>query len=118
MSEIEAQHQREMVRLHSMWQDTKSELQATKEELREIRVANGPQVRDAAMQQMQNLTVELRDKCRFTELQLAGAREECAKLAANSEELRSRLGEAQAAMAEMHSVNSQQSPMILELQVC
>ena len=65
---------------------------------------------------MQALTVELRDKCRFTELQLAGAREECSKLSASTEEMRTRLADAQHQLAELQGINSQQSPIIIELQ--
>ena len=68
------------------------------------------------MQSMQALTVELRDKCRFTELQLAGAREECAKLSASSEVMRQQLSAAESQVAELQSAHSQQSPMIAELQ--
>jgi chromosome segregation ATPase len=115
-SVLEAQHQREVVRLHTMWQDTKAELAATKDALRRLEVATGAGERDAAMMQMQSLTVELRDKGRFTELQLAGAREECAKLAESCEDLRHRLSEAQAQVAELQHVQAQQSPLLAELQ--
>ena len=39
-SVLEAQHQREVVRLHTMWQDTKAELAATKDALRRMEAAN------------------------------------------------------------------------------
>ena len=112
-SSLEAQHQREMIRIHEAWQQTKSELADVKVELKRVQSSTP---RDGAMQQMQQLTVELRDKARFNELQLAGAREECTKLSAAAEEMRARLAEAQAHAAELHSVNQQQSPMIMELQ--
>ena len=103
-------------RIHEAWQKTKAELMDTKAELRHAEAAATAGQRDAAMQQMQALTVELRDKCRFTELQLAGAREECVKLSSGAEDYRARLSEAQQQVAELHAVNGQQNPMIMELQ--
>ena len=67
-----------MIRLHEMWQETKNALANAREELTRREALTGGSQRDKAMSQMQTLTVELRDKCRFTELQLAGAREEAA----------------------------------------
>lgn len=113
---LEAQHQREMVRLHTMWQNTKEDLAAVKAELARERASQAPAARDAAMSSMQALTVELRDKCRFTELQLAGAREECAKLSSSSEVLRQQLAEREAQLAELSSTHAQQSPMLQDLQ--
>ena len=115
-SSLEAQHQREMIRIHEAWQQTKAELAEAKAEVKRANAAIAPGQRDAAMQQMQALTIELRDKCRFTELQLAGAREECAKLATTTEELRAQLTHSQQSLAELSAVNSQQTPMIAELQ--
>jgi hypothetical protein len=142
---LEAQHQREMMcvsapsarsctpaphrcgrsgglasrrrsRIHEAWQQTKNELAGVRADLGRAQAAASPGQRDAAMQQLQALTVELRDKGRFTELQLAGAREECVKLSTVAEELPARLGEAQQQTAELQRVGHQQSPMILELQ--
>lgn len=115
-SSLEAQHQREMIRIHEAWQQTKAELSEVKAELKRAQAAAAPGHRDAAMEQLQALTVDLRDKGRFTELQLAGAREECEKLSASAEELRTRLRESQQQVAELQSVSHQQSPMIMELQ--
>ena len=114
---LEAQHQREMIRIHEMWQQTKGELAEAKAELaaRPSAFANASQ-RDKAVQELQALTVELRDKCRFTELQLAGAREESSKFSASCEELRQRLSDAQGQLAEMQAANQANSPRILELQ--
>ena len=113
---LEAQHQREMVRLHTMWQNTKEDLAAVKAELSRVQASQAPAAADAAMASMQSLTVELRDKCRFTELQLAGAREECSKLSSSSEVLRQQLAERESQLAEMSSAQSQQLPMLHELQ--
>ena len=115
-SALEAQHQREMVRLHTLWQNTKEDLASVKSELTRAQAAAAPAQKDAAMSSMQELTVELRDKCRFTELQLAGAREECGKLSASSEVLRKQLHEREAQLAELQSSHAQQSPMLMELQ--
>lgn len=112
---LEAQHQREMVRLHTMWQNTKEDLAAVKAELAREKAAQAPGQVDAAMSSMQALTVELRDKCRFTELQLAGAREECSKLSSSSEVLRQQLAEREAQLAELQSAHAQQTPMVQEL---
>ena len=114
---LEAQHQREMIRIHEMWQKTKSELAMAQMELqrRDGYVSAGGE-KDKAMQQLQSLTVELRDKCRFTELQLAGAREENGKLAASCQELRQSLSDAQGQLAGLQAHTQQQSPVISELQ--
>ena len=114
---LEAQHQREMIRIHEMWQKTKSELAMAQMELqrRDGYVSAGGE-KDKAMQQLQALTVELRDKCRFTELQLAGAREENGKLAASCQELRQSLSDAQGQLAGLQAHTQQQSPVISELQ--
>ena len=45
---VEMQHQREMVRLHDMWQNAKSELASTKAELARERASSKPGQRDAA----------------------------------------------------------------------
>ena len=113
---LEAQHQAEMIRIHEAWQQTKADLAEARNELLRAQAAGGPGERDAAMEQLQALTVELRDKCRFTELQLAGTREECTKLAASADELRRQLADSQQQMLEMQQVSQQQSPVILELQ--
>lgn len=113
---LEAQHQREMVRLHTMWQNTKDDLASVKAELARVQASQAPAAADAAMASMQSLTVELRDKCRFTELQLAGAREECSKLSSSTEVLRQQLAEREAQLAELSSTQSQQVPMLHELQ--
>lgn len=115
-SGIEAQHQREMIRLHEMWQETKNQLSEAREELARRDMAAGAGQRDKAMQQMQALTIELRDKLRFTELQLAGAREEGTKFSASCEELRQRLSEADGRCVELQAASQQQSPVIVDLQ--
>ena len=67
----------EMARIHDLYQGTKSELaQRTQQEVQRHHA------HERALSQMQALQLELRDKLRFTELQLAGAREEGASLAA------------------------------------
>lgn len=114
---LEAQHQREMIRIHEMWQKTKGELSEARAELgrRDNYIGAGGE-RDKAMQQLQALVVELRDKSRFTELQLAGAREESAKFSAGCEELRRQLSDAQGQLVGLQAQTHQQSPVIAELQ--
>ena len=93
-----------MVRIHEAWHLTKTELAETKAELKRVQSIAAPHQRDAAMQQMQALTVELQDKSRFNELQLTGAREECTKLSSEVEELRARLTHATAHISELQTV--------------
>ena len=101
----------EMARIHDLYQGTKSELaQRTQQEVQRHHA------HERALGQMQALQLELRDKLRFTELQLAGAREEGASLAATVEELRGRLGEAQSLASEQRERQRQQEPRVSELQ--
>ena len=101
----------EMARIHDLYQGTKSELaQRTQQEVQRHHA------HERALSQMQALQLELRDKLRFTELQLAGAREEGASLAATVEELRGRLGEAQSLASEQRERQRQQEPRVSELQ--
>jgi len=100
-----------MIRIHEMWQTTKRELAEAQAELVR-RNACG----DKAMQQLQALTIELRDKCRFTELQLAGAREESANISVNCDDLRQQLGNAHSQLAGLQATTQHQAPMINELQ--
>ena len=101
----------EMARIHDLYQGTKSELaQRTQQEVQRHHA------HERALSQMQALQLELRDKLRFTELQLAGAREEGASLAATVEELRGRLGEAQSLASEPRERQRQQEPRVSELQ--
>jgi hypothetical protein len=65
---------------------------------------------------VQQLTLELRDKLRFTELQLAGAREEGGRLAHNVEELRSRLADADAQLMEERERQRRQEAVVRDLQ--
>lgn len=106
----------QMVRLHELWQSSKSELEATRDELQRLQANASPSKRDATVDSLETLSVELRDKCRFTELQLQGAREECQRLAAAGEELRAELHETRSSLASLESVSQQQTPAILELQ--
>lgn len=115
---IEEQHQREMIRIHEMWQATKTELRNKTRELEEL---NAEQVRqrkegEAAAQQIHGLTLELRDKLRFTELQLAGAREEGSSLATNAEELRQQLAAAHATISEQRDLLRRQELHLRDLQ--
>jgi chromosome segregation ATPase len=113
---LEAQHQREIIRLHELWQQTKRELADAREELAVRQpTGGGSGQRDKAMAQMQALTTELRDKCRFTELQLAGAREETSKFSASCDEMRTMLSTAQAQLVEAQTANQQHQPMLTEL---
>lgn len=88
---LEEQHQREMVRMHEMWQATKAELRTKNQELDEIRTREvhgnlrTKRENEATVSQMHALVLEMRYKLRFTELKLAGSREECANLAAKLE---------------------------------
>ena len=107
------------MRLYELLQSAKAELHSTKMELQRERsqaAAGGGGDRDAAVASMQALMVELRDKCRFTELQLAGAREENAKLAQATEEMRAQLAQSQASMTDLQRLNAKQTPMLHELQ--
>ena len=119
---VEEQHQREMIRIHEMWQATKTELRNKTRELEELSAnISADQTRhrkdnDAAVQQMHGLTLELRDKLRFTELQLAAAREEGSALASNSEEIRQQLANAHASLSEQRDLFHRQGSQSRDLQ--
>ena len=74
---------------------------------------------EASLQQLtlerQQLVVEMRDKLRFTELQLAGAREDCSRLANTVEDQRARLGDVETELAGEREMQRQQEPAIREL---
>jgi len=63
----------------------------------------------------QQLVVEMRDKLRFTELQLAGAREEGSRLANTIEDQRARLADVETELAGERERQRQQEPAIREL---
>ena len=65
----------------------------------------------------QQLQLELRDKLRFTELQLAGAREEGRRLAHSVEDLRARLAEREAELAEERERQRRQEPAVRQLRL-
>ena len=90
---LEDRHQREMIRIHELWQQTKAELREKTRCLDELEKRGGG---EGGLGQMHELTLELRDKLRFTELQLAASREEGAGLSSAMEEQRAMLGEMQA----------------------
>lgn len=119
---LEAQHQREMVRIHELWQQTKHELAGKTTELHRlqkeaaIESSASQHQRDSTVSQLQILNVELRDKLRFTELQLAGAREEGSALAVSTQELRTQLSDALGAKAEQELETQRTAPLVLELQ--
>ena len=74
---------------------------------------------EASLQQLtlerQQLVVEMRDKLRFTELQLAGAREEGSRLANTIEDQRARLADVETELAGERERQRQQEPAIREL---
>ena len=119
---LEEQHQKEMIRIHEMWQATKAELRSKTRELEDLKSgdvqANSRVKRDndAAERQMHALTQELRDKVRFTELQLAAAREEGTALASNLNDMRRQLAEAQADATEQRELYHRQAPHVMEAQ--
>ena len=91
-SHMVEEHQREMVRLHELWQQSKAELREKsarvdhlERTLRDSSIAPGRSGHTsshvAALHQVNADTFELRDKLRFTELQLAASREEVGQLA-------------------------------------
>ncbi len=82
-----------MIRIHELWQQTKAELREKTRRLDELEKRGGG---EGGLGQMHELTLELRDKLRFTELQLAASREEGAGLSSAMEEQRAMLGEMQA----------------------
>ena len=63
----------------------------------------------------QQLTIEMRDKLRFTELQLAGAREEGSRLANTVEDQRARLTDVEAELANERERQRWQEPAVREL---
>ena len=74
---------------------------------------------ETSMQQLtlerQQLTIEMRDKLRFTELQLAGAREEGSRLANTVEDQRARLTDVEAELANERERQRWQEPAVREL---
>jgi chromosome segregation ATPase len=78
--------------------------------------AGGP---EASIQQLtlerQQLTIEMRDKLRFTELQLSGAREESSRLANTVEDQRARLADVEAELADERERQRRQEPAVREL---
>ncbi|KAL1521837.1 hypothetical protein AB1Y20_021488 [Prymnesium parvum] len=119
--QLEEQHQREMIRIHEMWQASKAELRSKAQELEEVRSmdAYGSKVRresDATVGQMQALTLELRDKLRFTELQLSAAREEGAKLAATQDQMRRELARLHTEANSQREYGHRQAPQLMEMQ--
>ena len=115
-------HQLEMIRIHDMWQGTKHQLRESKGRLMEVErrgvdeAARQRRDHDSSVQSLQGVTLELRDKLRFTELQLAGAREEGTRLAHNVQELRGRLADAQNDSVEGHERRRRQEAAVAELQ--
>ena len=109
MAHLEEQHQREMIRIHEIWQATKEQLRNKTRELEEVRAQmKMKQDGDGVVGQMHALTMELRDKLRFTELQLAAAREEGSVLASQMEGMRHQLGDAQAEATEQRELHHRQ----------
>ena len=109
MAHLEEQHQREMIRIHELWQGTKEQLRNKTRELEEVRAQmKTKQDGDGVVGQMHALTIELRDKLRFTELQLAAAREEGSVLASQMEGMRHQLGDAQVEATEQRELYHRQ----------
>ena len=106
-----------MARLYELWQESKAELHETKKQLQKAHAAGAAaSEQDATISSMQSVLIELRDKCRFLELQLAGAREENGTLAQRAEQMGTALKQAQAHAQELQRANSKQAPMLHELQ--
>jgi len=101
----EGLHQREMIRLHSLWERTKSELREAN-----ARLAGGgapSRQHEQAVSQLTSVVDELKDKIRFSELQLAASREEGEGVAGQIHELRAALGESQSRVAELGALRVQ-----------
>ena len=117
-----SQHQLEMIKIHDMWQGTKEELRESKAKLAEVERRGAGEAQrarrdqEATLHSMKTAMFELKDKLRFTELQLAGAREEGTRLAHNVEELRARLNDAQSTSNNRGEQQRRQEAAIHELQ--
>ena len=89
---------------------------ALESELRQARDEYGP---GPSMHQLtlerQQLTLEMHDKLRFTELQLAGSREDGSRLAHSVEDLRARLVEMESELLTERERQRRQEPAVREL---
>ncbi|KAL3904786.1 MAG: hypothetical protein SGPRY_011160, partial [Prymnesium sp.] len=113
-SPVEEAHQREMIRIHELWQATKAQLRTKTQELEQVRASVAAQSKakgesEAAINQLHSISVELRDKLRFTELQLSAAREEGTSLAASIDLLKRELDEAHAEAANQRDLVHRQA---------
>lgn len=114
----EEQHQREMERIHELWMQTKEELRVQMHHCEQLESELSSlhevqqQEHNTALEPLKALNLELRDKLRFTELQLAASREEGSQFSASLQELCTRFEEEQERNVEL----TQQEPLVKELQ--